>query len=138
MDLQRCKIEEEKKLHEAHMAEEAAMALVEKERAKCRAAVEAARAENRLAKREAQRRVDAEKRALTSLSHDLRYRKYTIEEIEAATEHFAAHLKIGEGGYGPVFKCYLDHTAVAVKVLRPDAAQGKSQFHQEVYIYIYS
>ncbi|KAA8520994.1 hypothetical protein F0562_011667 [Nyssa sinensis] len=65
---------------------------------------------------------------------DVRYRRYTIEEIEAATEFFSESRKIGEGGYGPVYKCYLDHTPVAVKVLRPDAAQGRSQFQQEVEI----
>ncbi|MCI33652.1 U-box domain-containing protein 52-like, partial [Trifolium medium] len=65
---------------------------------------------------------------------DVRYRKYTIEEIEAATEFFSKSLKIGEGGYGPVFRCLLDHTPVAVKVLRPDAAQGRSQFQREVSI----
>ncbi|XP_064981592.1 U-box domain-containing protein 52-like [Musa acuminata AAA Group] len=145
MELQRWKIEEEKRLYEAHMAEEAAMASVERERAKCRAAIEAAQAEHRLAELEAQKRIDAEmkaikeaevmKKALDSLAHaDVRYRKYAIEEIEAATEYFADHHKIGEGGYGSVYKCYLDHTAVAVKVLRPDAAQSRSQFHQEVEI----
>ncbi|MBA0601288.1 hypothetical protein Gorai_004469, partial [Gossypium raimondii] len=40
--------------------------------------------------------------------------------------------KIGEGGYGPVYHCNLDHTPVAIKVLRPDAAQGQLQFQQEV------
>ncbi|XP_019198806.1 PREDICTED: U-box domain-containing protein 52-like [Ipomoea nil] len=65
---------------------------------------------------------------------DFRYRKYTIEEIEEATERFAVSRKIGEGGYGPVFKCILDHTNVAVKVLRPDATQGMSQFHKEVQV----
>lgn len=64
---------------------------------------------------------------------NFRYRKYSIEEIEVATEIFDKSHKIGEGGYGPVFRCSLDHTTVAVKVLRPDANQGKSQFHQEVY-----
>ncbi|KAJ1420112.1 UspA [Sesbania bispinosa] len=63
---------------------------------------------------------------------DVRYRRYSIEEIEAATEFFSESLKIGEGGYGPVFKCFLDHTSVAVKVLRPDAAQGMAQFQREV------
>ncbi|EPS61860.1 hypothetical protein M569_12933, partial [Genlisea aurea] len=62
----------------------------------------------------------------------LQYRRYSIEEIEEATESFSESRKVGEGGYGPVFKCYLDHTPVAVKVLRPDAAQGRSQFQQEV------
>lgn len=64
--------------------------------------------------------------------YDPRYRRYTIEEIEEATECFSAAHRIGEGGYGPVYKCYLDHTLVAVKVLSPDAAEGKSQFQQEV------
>ncbi|KAF3965913.1 hypothetical protein CMV_009943 [Castanea mollissima] len=54
-----------------------------------------------------------------------------IEEIEKATNFFAESQKIGEGGYGPVYRCYLDHTPVAVKVLRPNAAHGRSQFQQE-------
>ncbi|KAK3011037.1 hypothetical protein RJ639_012658 [Escallonia herrerae] len=62
----------------------------------------------------------------------VRYRKYTIDEIETATEHFSESLKIGEGGYGPVYKGKIDHTRVAIKVLRPDAAQGRKQFQQEV------
>lgn len=70
---------------------------------------------------------------LDKLAHnDVRCRKYSIEEIETATEYFTESRKIGEGGYGPVYKCYLDHTPVAIKVLRPDAAQGRSQFQQEV------
>lgn len=74
-------------------------------------------------------------KALTSMAKsDVRYRKYTIEEIEEATEFFAKSRKIGEGGYGPVYKCNLDHTPVAVMVLRPDAAQGRTQFEQEVEI----
>lgn len=67
-----------------------------------------------------------------SVGGDERYRKYTKEEIEQATEFFAEHRKIGEGGYGPVYKCYLDHTPAAVKVLRPVAAHDKAQFQQEV------
>lgn len=61
-----------------------------------------------------------------------RYRRYSIEEIEEATKYFSNSLKIGEGGYGPVYRAELDHTAVAIKVLKPDAAQGRSQFQQEV------
>ncbi|XP_076882302.1 U-box domain-containing protein 35-like [Bidens hawaiensis] len=69
----------------------------------------------------------------TSFSqYDSRYRRYTIEEIEEATEYFSTERRIGEGGYGPVYKCHLDHTRVAVKVLRPNAAEGKAQFQQEV------
>ena len=46
--------------------------------------------------------------------------------------NFSEKLKIGEGGYGPVYRGKLDHTRVAIKVLRPDAAQGRKQFQQEV------
>ncbi|RHN74088.1 putative protein kinase [Medicago truncatula] len=51
--------------------------------------------------------------------------------IEAATSFFAESLRIGEGGYGPVYRCLPDHTPVAVKVLHPDAQQGSSQFQRE-------
>lgn len=119
------------------------MAIAEKEKAKSRAAIEAAEAAQRIAELESQKRISAEmkalkeaeekKKALDALANsDVRYRKYSIEEIEAATEFFTDTRKIGEGGYGPVYKCYLDHTPVAIKVLRPDAAQGRSQFQQEV------
>ncbi|XP_010472443.1 PREDICTED: U-box domain-containing protein 52-like [Camelina sativa] len=142
-ELQRWKLEEERKLEEARHAEEAALAIAEKEKAKSKAAMEAAEAAQRIAELESKKRVNAEMKALkeseektkalTALANsDVRYRKYSIEEIESATEFFAEKYKIGEGGYGPVYKCYLDHTPVAVKVLRPDAAQGRSQFQQEV------
>ncbi|KAK6272866.1 hypothetical protein POUND7_009949 [Theobroma cacao] len=141
-ELHSWKLQEEQKIEEARLSEEAALSLAEKEKAKCKAAIEAAQAAQRIAELEAQKRINAEKKASKeaderkmakkSLGHDLRYRRYTIEEIEAATEHFSPSRKIGEGGYGPVYKCNLDHTPVAIKVLRPDAAQGESQFHQEV------
>ncbi|PHU17643.1 U-box domain-containing protein 34 [Capsicum chinense] len=143
LELHRWKVEEEQKLEDARLAEEAALAIAEKEKAKCRAALEAAEEAQRIAEREAQRRITAERKALIEAEEkkkvldalaqsDCRYRKYTIEEIEAASDNFAASRKIGEGGYGPVYKCYLDHTQVAIKVLRPDAAQGRSQFQQEI------
>lgn len=113
------------------------------EKEKCRAAIEKAEAAQRIAELEAQKRINAEMKALKEAEekkkvldklaqNDVRYRKYTIEEIESATEYFAESRKIGEGGYGPVYKSCLDHTQVAIKVLRPDAAQGRSQFQQEV------
>jgi len=60
------------------------------------------------------------------------FKRYNIEEIEVATNYFDMDGKIGEGGYGPVFKGVLDNTAVAVKTLRPDMTQGEKQFNQEV------
>ncbi|KAK8584664.1 hypothetical protein V6N13_138619 [Hibiscus sabdariffa] len=129
-------------LEEVQRAEEAAMSAVEKERAKCKAAMEAAEAVQKQveAKRMssstgggALRETEEVKRMLETLSSgNIKCRRYTIEDIEKATDNFAPNRKIGEGGYGPVFKCFLDHTQVAVKVLRPDAAQGRLQFLQEI------
>uniref|UniRef100_A0A0D9VLY7 Protein kinase domain-containing protein n=1 Tax=Leersia perrieri TaxID=77586 RepID=A0A0D9VLY7_9ORYZ len=148
MELQRWKMEEEQRTQETRLTEESAMAMIEQEKAKARAAIEAAEASQRLAELEAQKRISAEMKALKETEERLksmatanrsgtggggvRYRKYTIEEIELATDHFSDARKIGEGGYGPVYKGHLDHTPVAIKVLRPDAAQGRSQFQQEV------
>ncbi|KAL6134828.1 hypothetical protein ACLB2K_067056 [Fragaria x ananassa] len=143
MELHNLKAVEEHKLEEARLAQEAAVAVAEKERARCKAAMEAADAAKRIAELESQKREHTEMRALREAEEmrkvldnlaqtDTKYRRYGIEEIEAATEHFTPSRKIGEGGYGPVYKCYLDHTSVAVKVLRPDAAQGRSQFQQEI------
>ena len=137
-------MEEEQRLEAARLAEETALAVAEMEKAKCKAALEAAEAAKRFAELEAQKRMCVEMKAFKEdqerkkagavlAANDLRYRRYTIEEIEEATENFSDSRKIGEGGYGPVYKCVLDHTPVAIKVLRPDAAQGQSQFQQEVW-----
>ncbi|XP_024031872.1 U-box domain-containing protein 35 [Morus notabilis] len=142
-ELNHWRLEDERKLEEARLAEEIARATAEKEKARCRAAVEAAEAAKRIAELETQKRASTEVKSLKEAKEmrklldnlaqsDGRYRRYGIEEIEIATDFFSERLKIGEGGYGPVFKCYLDHTPVAVKVLRPDAAQGRSQFQQEI------
>ncbi|XP_072985722.1 U-box domain-containing protein 52-like isoform X1 [Typha latifolia] len=142
-ELHHLKMEEARKFEELRQAEEAALALVEMEKSKCKAAIEHAEAAQRIAELEAQKRLKAElkakleaeekRKALDTLANsDVRYRKYTIEEIEIATNRFSDSLKIGEGGYGPVFKASLDHTPVAIKVLRPDASQGRRQFQQEV------
>ncbi|XP_031129802.1 U-box domain-containing protein 52-like [Ipomoea triloba] len=143
LELERWKMEEQKRLEEARLAEEAALALAEKEKARSKLAIEHAEAAQRIAELEAQKRISAEMKALKEAEEknkvlsklaatDYRYRRYTIEEIESATDYFSKSRKIGEGGYGPVYKCYLDHTPVAVKVLRPDAAHGRQQFQQEI------
>ncbi|KAJ4911934.1 Protein kinase protein with adenine nucleotide alpha hydrolases-like domain [Raphanus sativus] len=142
-ELNKWKLEETLRFEEARSAEEAALAVAETEKAKCKAAMEAAEKSERMAELEGQRRKQAEMkarresqekdRALNALvQNDVRYRRYSIEEIEEATDGFASNRQIGEGGYGPVFKGTLDHTPVAIKVLRDNAAQGKKQFNQEV------
>ncbi|KAG0495177.1 hypothetical protein HPP92_006171 [Vanilla planifolia] len=102
-------MEEAKKVEQARHAEETALALVEVEKAKSKAAIEAAQAAQRIAELEAQKRLHAElkakqeaeekMRALNALAqNDHRYRRYNIDEIEVATEYFSESLKIGEGG----------------------------------------
>ncbi|KAL1224185.1 U-box domain-containing protein 35 [Cardamine amara subsp. amara] len=136
-ELQKMRSEEEKRLEELKMTEETAISMMEKERAKAKTAMEAAEAANRLAEVEAKKRLNAEMKQLKesdsfSRHSIVRYRKYTVQEIEEGTANFAESRKVGEGGYGPVYRGHIDHTSVAVKVLRPDAAQGRSQFHKEV------
>ncbi|KAK8503134.1 hypothetical protein V6N13_025894 [Hibiscus sabdariffa] len=63
---------------------------------------------------------------------DRRYRRYTKDEIEAATDFFSESNVIGQGGYGKVYKCSLHRTPVAVKVLQPDALDRKVEFLKEV------
>lgn len=119
------------------------MAIVEREKLKCKAAVEVAYKAQRIAELESEKRKRAEMRfkqeseekqkAIDALTHsEVRYRRYTTEEIEIATNYFSDSEKVGEGGYGPVFKATLDHTPVAIKVLRPDMSQGDIQFQREV------
>ncbi|THU61075.1 hypothetical protein C4D60_Mb07t19460 [Musa balbisiana] len=61
-------------------------------------------------------------------------RRYSKNEIEVATDNFSEAKKIGEGGCGYVYKCNLDHTPVAVKVLRQDARDKEAEFLREVKI----
>lgn len=67
------------------------------------------------------------------LSSDPRYRRYTRDDIQTATGSFDEEKVIGEGAYGKVYKCSLDHTLVAVKTLRSDAFSRKEEFLREVW-----
>lgn len=58
-------------------------------------------------------------------------RRYSVDEIEAATNNFTSH-KIGQGSYGPVYRATIDHTPVAIKILKSNAPDAVNQFHQEV------
>ncbi|CAK8569901.1 unnamed protein product [Lathyrus sativus] len=134
---------EERTVEEVMMSREAALATAEQEKAKAVAALKAVDEAMKMAEKETQKRLHAERKARREMEErdqalnviartDIRYRQYTLEEIENATNNFSLSMKIGEGGYGPVFKGQLDHTHVAIKILRPDAHQGRKQFLQEV------
>ncbi|KAI3734649.1 hypothetical protein L6452_14123 [Arctium lappa] len=136
-ELEKWRMEEAQRLEGARVAEEEAREFADKEKKRYQALMAKARASRRLAEIESEKRAleQSEEKPPESNNVNLKqfkYRRYTIDEIEQATEFFTESRKIGEGGYGPVFKGRLDHTLVAIKVLRPDAAQGRSQFQQEV------
>lgn len=130
MELQRWKMEDEPRLEEAQLVKEAANAFAQRETAEASRKIAVSKSQKNI---RAEVIAETEKNDFEALSHtSLSYRKYTIEEIEVATDHYSQDRKIGEGGYGPVYRGYLDHTPVAIKVLRPDAAQGRTQFQREV------
>nr|XP_018674025.1 PREDICTED: U-box domain-containing protein 35-like isoform X1 [Musa acuminata subsp. malaccensis] len=132
MELQRWKMEDEPRLEEAQLVKEAANVFAQRETAEASRKIAVSKSQKNI---RGEVIAETEKNDFEALSHtSLSYRKYTIEEIEVATDHYAQDRKIGEGGYGPVYRGYLDHTPVAIKVLRPDAAQGRTQFQREVEI----
>ncbi|KAK9273562.1 hypothetical protein L1049_018372 [Liquidambar formosana] len=60
------------------------------------------------------------------------FSEFSFLEIEEATSNFHPTLKIGEGGYGSIYKGLLRHTEVAIKMLHSHSLQGPSEFQQEV------
>ena len=58
--------------------------------------------------------------------------QFSLRELEQATQNFSDSLKIGEGGFGCVFKGSLRNTTVAIKKLNSENLQGLSEFQQEV------
>ncbi|XP_072967992.1 U-box domain-containing protein 33-like [Typha angustifolia] len=60
------------------------------------------------------------------------FSEFSYSELEEATNNFNESLKIGEGGYGSVYKGLLGHRTVAIKLLNPQGMQGKTEFHKEM------
>ncbi|XVE77149.1 hypothetical protein DITRI_Ditri13aG0038200 [Diplodiscus trichospermus] len=60
------------------------------------------------------------------------FTEFSFSEIEEATCNFDPKLKIGEGGYGIIYKGLLRHTTAAIKMLHSHSLQGPSEFQQEV------
>jgi serine/threonine protein kinase len=59
----------------------------------------------------------------------LKVHQYSEEELNTATVNFS--VKIGEGGYGDVYRGAMDAAAVAVKVLRPEVVNKDRQLLKE-------
>ncbi|KAJ3693043.1 hypothetical protein LUZ60_012138 [Juncus effusus] len=58
--------------------------------------------------------------------------EFSYEEIQEATNGFDEGLKIGQGGYGSVYKGVINEKTVAIKVLNPQGMQGKDEFYKEM------
>ncbi|KAJ4981696.1 hypothetical protein NE237_032533 [Protea cynaroides] len=64
---------------------------------------------------------------------DLQTGSFTLRQIKAATNNFDPANKIGEGGFGPVYKGVLsDGTVIAVKQLSSKSKQGNREFVTEI------
>ncbi|KAL8537783.1 hypothetical protein ACS0TY_012789 [Phlomoides rotata] len=142
-DIAHWRSDEVSKIVEAKQTE-AAMTIVDKEKQKCKAAIELVQKARIMAEFESEKRKRAEWKfkieskekqqvlgALAACSL-VQYRRYSIDELESATNYFCDSGKIGGGSYGPVYKATIDHTPVAIKVLKSDISEGLKQFQQEV------
>ncbi|RWR96284.1 Protein kinase domain-containing protein [Cinnamomum micranthum f. kanehirae] len=64
---------------------------------------------------------------------DLQTGSFTLRQLKGATNNFDAANKIGEGGFGPVYKGLLyDGTIIAVKQLSSKSKQGNREFVNEI------
>ncbi|CAN0853640.1 Probable LRR receptor-like serine/threonine-protein kinase RFK1, partial [Linum grandiflorum] len=73
------------------------------------------------------------KRKGTDDAADLPKGTFSLKQIIAATNDFDYENKIGEGGFGPVYKGMLpDRTMIAVKQLSSKSRQGNREFLNEI------
>ncbi|TYH65988.1 hypothetical protein ES332_D06G092900v1 [Gossypium tomentosum] len=136
-------LEEASRVNAAQEREEAFRKFAAEEKVKLLQAMKDVEEAKHLLSREANRRqmaeLNAHKESLEKQKFvdalfccDRRYRKYTRDEIEVATDFFSVSNVIGQGGYGKVYKCSLHRTPVAVKVLQSDALDRKEEFLREI------
>ncbi|KAG6720840.1 hypothetical protein I3842_03G082900 [Carya illinoinensis] len=61
-------------------------------------------------------------------------RQFSLEEIKTATHNFHEELIVGVGGFGKVYKGFVDEGTmiVAVKRLNPESKQGRREFLTEI------
>ncbi|KAF8027063.1 hypothetical protein BT93_E0088 [Corymbia citriodora subsp. variegata] len=60
------------------------------------------------------------------------FSEFSMTEIKEAAWNFDPSLKIGEGGCGSVYRGFLRHTPVAIKIMKFPSMQGSQEFQQEV------
>ncbi|KAJ0967154.1 hypothetical protein J5N97_024071 [Dioscorea zingiberensis] len=57
---------------------------------------------------------------------------FSYLELKEATSNFDSALKVGEDGYGNVYKGWLRNTKVTIKVLNPEGMEVLPEFYQEL------
>ncbi|KAK3133980.1 hypothetical protein QOZ80_6AG0543530 [Eleusine coracana subsp. coracana] len=73
--------------------------------------------------------------AVDKANNSLTREAYSKQKAETVANLLSTEkAKIGEGGYGNVYKCTLDHTEVAVKVIQQDSSDKIDEFLREVEI----
>ncbi|CAK9324362.1 unnamed protein product [Citrullus colocynthis] len=71
--------------------------------------------------------------AVEEISNIPNVRLYSYEELRKATENFRSGNKLGQGGFGSVYKGRLGNgTLGAIKVLSMDSSQGMREFLAEI------
>jgi len=63
---------------------------------------------------------------------DDQFSEFPLSELEEATQKFDESRKIGQGGYGNIYKALLRQKEVAIKMLQSLGTHGTSQFQMEV------
>ncbi|KAH9303300.1 hypothetical protein KI387_014883, partial [Taxus chinensis] len=64
----------------------------------------------------------------SSLSGNFEFREYSLNDIKAITWNFSEHFKLGEGGYGTVYKSEIIQR---VKIISVDSLTGRREFQRE-------
>lgn len=60
--------------------------------------------------------------------------EFSLSDLQTATCNFSESFKIGQGGYGCVFKGEMMGRTVAIRKLHPHNMQGQAEFQQEVQV----
>ncbi|KAM3216183.1 G-type lectin S-receptor-like serine/threonine-protein kinase [Capsicum annuum] len=75
--------------------------------------------------------IDLKRKIDKKMSHEVQL--YSLESLEIATDNFSPGNKLGEGGFGPVYKGELpDGQEVAIKRLSTSSGQGLLEFKNEI------
>ncbi|KAJ8528312.1 hypothetical protein K7X08_022004 [Anisodus acutangulus] len=73
----------------------------------------------------------SKRRKIDKMSHEVQL--YNFESLAIATDNFSPENKLGEGGFGPVYKGELpDGQEVAIKRLSTSSGQGLLEFKNEI------